>query len=575
MHRTDSALLLAVLGLAAGGCMPTTTDLQRAIHYGDRAWLQEELAKGEKVNETTRGTPLFHAILAHDLDMVKVLVEAGADVNLDSYVQCKGPYAKCMEDEDKEEKKARPLTMAIARGDYAIARYLISQGANTGDDLPLHTMAVSPPEANLAPLVKLVVRTSKGDPFGRSNTGMTALGLAVVTNQTSLIAALLDAGAPVSATSTVTDLGNLLEGASSDEMSPLLLAVAHGWGNAVQILLEHGASRDERSANGETFDTVLAKKSVRDETRSREIAAQMERDRADARAEREANAAMASALINGVSTGVANGIQQSQDERAQAQAQVDAAADSDRRAREWREREAQQRQNDVPDAPSQPAQAQASADPPPASAPVAAPPKAAKKYFLLGIINRKTKGICYDSEIVRSDVTENPAEYTQMVRGRATEVSDRQRQAVHVGGHGAHRRGRGRGHLQRHQARGRVRLRFPLHLVQTRSQLHGRRVHPGAGRHRAPGAAALAVADDGGLTARRPLTASAEMVPRGRVALGAFTHRAEHVGAPLAARLRHHVDSPHHGQLDAPYQRLSVRPRTRGNTSSRWAWARR
>ena len=118
---TDGRLSLGVL-LALLAVLPSCTSILRATRDRDHEAVARLIRAGKDPNEKESRpddklgpTPLFEAIALHDLALVEILVEGGANVNLES---------NC------EKHIVTPLQKAALHGDVAIVRYLLSKGAD-------------------------------------------------------------------------------------------------------------------------------------------------------------------------------------------------------------------------------------------------------------------------------------------------------------------------------------------------------------------------------------------------------------------------------------------------------------
>ena len=101
--------------------------------WGDTSIIEKEETKKEEI---ASATPLYYAVDANNMDLVNLLVEAGADVNAGDWP---------------------PLCQAVDKNNTAIAEYLIDHGANVNypkDWGPLHE---APYVSNSIEMVKLLV----------------------------------------------------------------------------------------------------------------------------------------------------------------------------------------------------------------------------------------------------------------------------------------------------------------------------------------------------------------------------------------------------------------------------------
>jgi tetratricopeptide (TPR) repeat protein len=79
-HSVAPALFVAITFLAVGSASGMTA-LQKAVHKGDIKKVQELLDKGADINEWNYGTALVFAASENKLDIAKLLIERGADMN--------------------------------------------------------------------------------------------------------------------------------------------------------------------------------------------------------------------------------------------------------------------------------------------------------------------------------------------------------------------------------------------------------------------------------------------------------------------------------------------------------------
>jgi Ankyrin repeats (many copies)/Ankyrin repeats (3 copies) len=164
-------------------------------------------------------TPLLYAVSSGSgIAVVDVLVKRGADVN-------------------RAAEGLRPLNFALSMRRYAVAAFLLDNGAdvNGSDSLsgltPLMDLVVSAQAEDAQALPLLVRLVAKGaNVNARGTRGVTALRMAVTGNKLEMAKALLDAGADP----------NL---ANDKGETPLKLAEQRQSTDLAALLRSHGASR--------------------------------------------------------------------------------------------------------------------------------------------------------------------------------------------------------------------------------------------------------------------------------------------------------------------------------------------
>ncbi len=173
-----------------------------------------------------RAGELSDAVKADDLQGIQALISSGANVNeLDGF--------------------GTPLHMAVARGSVEIAKLLIEAGADVEAETvapsqkkahPLHTAAYS----NRAPVAALLIeRGAKVD--ARDSQGSTPLMIAASSGNTKVAELLLQAGA------------DPLAEDSSDHDTPIYVAAMNGHLDVVKLMLSKGVSVNVQNTHtGET-----------------------------------------------------------------------------------------------------------------------------------------------------------------------------------------------------------------------------------------------------------------------------------------------------------------------------------
>jgi ankyrin repeat protein len=177
--------------------------------WGDTNTKEEE----EKAKAwAAENTPLYYAADSNNIDLVQLLVEAGADVNAGQWPA---------------------LCQALYKGNTAIAKFLIGHGANVNypeDWGPLHEASTSNIE-----MVKLLLARGADINAGHGP----ALHTAVNRGRRDIVELLIQRGADVNAKDTY-------------GYTPLQYAAQTGRTEVVQLLLEAGANINAKNDNGQT-----------------------------------------------------------------------------------------------------------------------------------------------------------------------------------------------------------------------------------------------------------------------------------------------------------------------------------
>jgi ankyrin repeat protein len=167
MHRFMLLLGLGATLLAAGACVPDPdTPLTQAAARNDVAALRRLLADGHKADERGESwTPLIWAARSGALDAIKLLLDAGADVNLP------GPTG--------DDWDATPLQHAILERQPAAARLLVDRGAdlNSGARASLAPLFLAAGDTD--PVIVTLLLAHGADPSVEDENGATPLARAV------------------------------------------------------------------------------------------------------------------------------------------------------------------------------------------------------------------------------------------------------------------------------------------------------------------------------------------------------------------------------------------------------------
>lgn len=203
----------------------TGTPFYQAIRNNDISALRDLIrASGVDTRDRRGTTPLMYAAAVGSQDAIKLLVEAGADVNA------------------KNAFDATPLMWAA--GDIAKVRLLLAKGAgvNARSKVGRTPLLIAALHDGASEIVRLMI--DKGaDVKARDGGGLSVLQAAAFSNDAETVGLLLAKGADPN---------------SKDEagFTPLIAAASNGDRNkeVVRLLLQHGANVNV--ACGETLETV-------------------------------------------------------------------------------------------------------------------------------------------------------------------------------------------------------------------------------------------------------------------------------------------------------------------------------
>lgn len=223
---TRAAALLTLTALLLAGCAgPPEVQIKNAVMDGNARKVGRLLRKDPRligsVDPTMGWTPLHWAAQKGDMDVVKLLLSKGADVN--AY----------------HEKAGTPLHMAVYSGQAEVARLLIAGGA----DLNVVTKAKRESPLYLAiyvgfPEIARMLIESGADIHVEGPAGSTLLHTAVFARNKEIAGLLVENGAD-------------LEAKDEAGMTPLHWGVAEGGDpDLVAWLLEKGADPNSQEKNG-------------------------------------------------------------------------------------------------------------------------------------------------------------------------------------------------------------------------------------------------------------------------------------------------------------------------------------
>ena len=205
-------LVLAMMLLSACALTSGCQSIHTAARRGDTATVRSRLKCGTDPNERklfTRTTPLIEAAIGGHLDVVRLLVDNGADVNIQG------------------ESWQAPLHFAAAEGHVEIVRFLLAHGADVSlfkpHTTPLHAAA----SRGQVEVARILLYHGAGVNW-KGDDEATPLEVAASNEQPEMVKLLLDNGADVNSRG--------LYG-----RTPLHIAAMKGNVEIGRMLLEHGA----------------------------------------------------------------------------------------------------------------------------------------------------------------------------------------------------------------------------------------------------------------------------------------------------------------------------------------------
>jgi ankyrin repeat protein len=271
-------LFVTVLTFAATSAAADNSPFFDAIRNGDIALVKAHLTKPDLESRGARGTtPLMYAAAFGNLETLRILVDAGADVNTQNDLQASALlWAACQPEKARlllergaevniQSKQGRtPLMVAAAcAGNAETVRLMLSKGAdvNARDRLGVSVLRVSTRTGDLDTAMLLLGHGA--DPNAADSLGRTSLFLAMEGRNPEVVRLLLKHGAKANiATALPADpslrtVNNIKNGPPSNSgVTPLHQAAAYGPVESVRLLLQAGANvnaRDGRQLGPLTF----------------------------------------------------------------------------------------------------------------------------------------------------------------------------------------------------------------------------------------------------------------------------------------------------------------------------------
>ncbi|XP_014677172.1 PREDICTED: putative ankyrin repeat protein RF_0381 [Priapulus caudatus] len=222
--------------LLEAGANPNVTDtksgatpLMMAVSKGEEAMVQMLLSHGTDANaaDWQAHTSLHHAACVGRLDIVRLLLEAGADPNVDD-----------------AESGVTPLMWAVSKGEETVVQMLLSHGADANAaDWQAHTSLHHAACFDRLDIVRLLLEAGADPNAAETETRRTSLMMAVKEGDEAMVRMLLSHGADSNA-------------ANSYGLTSLHVAVVSGWLDIMRMLLEAGT--DPNAAVTEKFESFTA-----------------------------------------------------------------------------------------------------------------------------------------------------------------------------------------------------------------------------------------------------------------------------------------------------------------------------
>jgi len=221
------------------GCSNKKTEFREAVENSDAVAAKRLINEGVDINQSfyQKGTACHIASTAGDVEMLRLLIENGADVNTYGDVG--------------EGVKTTPLMAISGKGNLnlEIAKVLIESGANVnlsgrGNEGANMTALHGASAGSTIEMVKLLIENG-ADIHKRGVNNFTALHFATLGGNVEIVQCLLDNGADVNA--------KALAG-----MTPLHTVAIRGTPEMVKLLVSRGANINAKGDNGSTPLVLLS-----------------------------------------------------------------------------------------------------------------------------------------------------------------------------------------------------------------------------------------------------------------------------------------------------------------------------
>jgi ankyrin repeat protein len=230
-----SRWMFITLGIATGlsWSAPSANELFDALKDGKAAHVRRVVEAGAPLNATDAygSSPLMYAVLYLDVELVRLLLEGGADPN------------------HANEAGATALMWAIP--DEAKVRLLLKKGARVNAISKITgrtSLLIAAGRPGAARVVRLLLEKG-ADPKARDNKGETTLTRAAYSGDPEILGLLIDRGVDVNAQA---------EPFKDFHVTALMIAAFQGHTRLMEMLIAHGADTKIRNSLGFTALNVAA-----------------------------------------------------------------------------------------------------------------------------------------------------------------------------------------------------------------------------------------------------------------------------------------------------------------------------